>query len=240
MSDSTNEYDYPLPEDAEIEAAHPLKTGRHDLYAEANRLVSAKHSKAALVSLVNWLLLRTTVAEERAQRAERDAMIAKSINAEIVGERNSMSALVDDLQARVDALTADKERAERELEGERENYTSMCSRYKLDISEARRVADEAKAIAVRKDVNCRELETTIATLTPLAEEGRKAVQQEINDLQLIGDGKVHSVYWGWYERDGLAEYWTTDDDMVEHIELTGKGREHLAYLRTLVGEEKAE
>jgi len=48
--------DYPLPEDKDIKAAHPLRTGRHDLYAEAMRLVGAKRSKGALVELVNWLL----------------------------------------------------------------------------------------------------------------------------------------------------------------------------------------
>jgi hypothetical protein len=50
--------DKPLPEDAEISAAHPLRSGRHDLYAEAMRLVGAKRSKFALVELVTWLLLK--------------------------------------------------------------------------------------------------------------------------------------------------------------------------------------
>lgn len=50
--------DKPIPEDDAIEAAHPLRNGRHDLYAEAMRLVGAKHSKYALVDLVNWLLHR--------------------------------------------------------------------------------------------------------------------------------------------------------------------------------------
>lgn len=48
--------DRPLPEDEAIKAAHPLRTNRHDLYQEAQRLVGAKHSKFALVELVNWLL----------------------------------------------------------------------------------------------------------------------------------------------------------------------------------------
>lgn len=48
--------DRPLPEDDAIKAAHPTRTGRHDLYAEAMRMVGAKHSKGALVDLVNWLL----------------------------------------------------------------------------------------------------------------------------------------------------------------------------------------
>ena len=50
--------DKDLPEDGAIFAAHPTNTGRHDLYSEAMRLVGAKHSKGALVLLVNWLLWR--------------------------------------------------------------------------------------------------------------------------------------------------------------------------------------
>lgn len=48
--------DKPLPEDAEIEAAHPVRTKQHARYAEAMRLVGARHSKGGLVALVNWLL----------------------------------------------------------------------------------------------------------------------------------------------------------------------------------------
>lgn len=50
--------DTPLPEDAAIKAAHPTRTGRHDLYAEAMRLVGARRSKGGLVELVCWLLGR--------------------------------------------------------------------------------------------------------------------------------------------------------------------------------------
>jgi hypothetical protein len=39
--------DQPLPEDDSIDAAHPLRSGRHDLYAEAMRLVGARQSKGA-------------------------------------------------------------------------------------------------------------------------------------------------------------------------------------------------
>ncbi|HMI85954.1 MAG TPA: hypothetical protein VK550_17775, partial [Polyangiaceae bacterium] len=48
--------DSAIPEDDDIGAAHPTRTGRHDLYAEAMRMVGAKQSKQALVDLVNWLL----------------------------------------------------------------------------------------------------------------------------------------------------------------------------------------
>lgn len=52
------EGDTKLPEDAAIKAAFPTRSGRHDLYQEAMRLVGARRSKAGLVELVNWLLLR--------------------------------------------------------------------------------------------------------------------------------------------------------------------------------------
>ena len=44
--------------DAAIDEAFPTNTGRHDLYAEALRLVGARDSKAELVELVNWLLAK--------------------------------------------------------------------------------------------------------------------------------------------------------------------------------------
>ncbi len=50
--------DKPLPEDPEIEAAFPTRSGRHDLYGEAMRLVGARYSKGGLVALVNMLLHR--------------------------------------------------------------------------------------------------------------------------------------------------------------------------------------
>lgn len=50
--------DKPLSEDEVIREAHPLRTGRHDLYREALRMVGARHSKGGLVDLVTWLLHR--------------------------------------------------------------------------------------------------------------------------------------------------------------------------------------
>jgi hypothetical protein len=59
------EEDKPLPEDAQISDAHPLRTNDHKTYAEAVRLVSAKHSKYALVDLVNWLLWRISIPKKQ-------------------------------------------------------------------------------------------------------------------------------------------------------------------------------
>lgn len=51
--------DKPLPEDDEIKAVFPTRSGNFRRYEEAVRLVGAKRSKYALVDLVNWLLSRT-------------------------------------------------------------------------------------------------------------------------------------------------------------------------------------
>lgn len=76
--------DKPLPEDEAIKAAHPLRSGRHDLYQEAMRLVGAKRSKGALVELVTWLLL---------QRAPtRDEMLVEGLKRMTPEERSRVGA----------------------------------------------------------------------------------------------------------------------------------------------------
>lgn len=45
-------------EEQAMHEAFPTRSGRHELYAEAMRLVGAKRSKGELVKLVNWLLHR--------------------------------------------------------------------------------------------------------------------------------------------------------------------------------------
>ncbi len=48
----------PLEDEAkEIAAAHPTRSGRHDLYQRAMRLVGERHAKGDLVDLVVWFLL---------------------------------------------------------------------------------------------------------------------------------------------------------------------------------------
>lgn len=66
--------------DEDIAAAHPLETGRHDLYQEAMRLVGARHEKGDLVDLTTCLLLRAADADARVVELEatlrnRDANI---------------------------------------------------------------------------------------------------------------------------------------------------------------------
>jgi hypothetical protein len=50
---------------AEIEAAHPIHSGSHKEYLQAMEMVGARHSKGALVDLVNWLLRRSATAYAR-------------------------------------------------------------------------------------------------------------------------------------------------------------------------------
>lgn len=39
-----------------IDAAHPVLTGRYDLYEKATEMVSQRHSKSPVIQLVNFLL----------------------------------------------------------------------------------------------------------------------------------------------------------------------------------------
>jgi len=56
-----------------INAVHPLRTGNHALRATANEMVGNRHSKGALVDLVNWLLV------EKLQRDETINKMAEAL-----------------------------------------------------------------------------------------------------------------------------------------------------------------
>lgn len=76
-----SDHDKPIPEDEAIKAAHPIRTGKHAVYVRALEMVSAKHSKGALVEMVNWLLVEIEKHDEvsakaiESLRAERDAAL---------------------------------------------------------------------------------------------------------------------------------------------------------------------
>lgn len=84
--------DAPLPEDAEISAAHPMKTGRYDTWTEAMRLVGARHSKDALVSLVNWLLSARRSAHEGAEPSDAE------IEADLAGIEGELAGIASGLK----------------------------------------------------------------------------------------------------------------------------------------------
>ena len=89
--------DKAIPEDAAIKAAHPLRSGRHDLYQEAMRMVGAKHSKGALVEMVTWLLLRI---EQAASAALGEALSSQQDWEHRAREAEALWARVSDLAKR--------------------------------------------------------------------------------------------------------------------------------------------
>lgn len=119
------------PEQEDIEAAFPTRTGRHDLYAEAMRFVGERHAKAELVSLVNWLLYRiatihgAVIGASTGELAELCAQL-KDANT----ERNDLRAERDEALDRAEVaergnidLCTRLESAERELERWRHGKT---------------------------------------------------------------------------------------------------------------------
>ncbi len=59
---------------AQIDAAHPLKTGAHEDFAVAIDMVANRYTKSALVDLVNWLLYRINQAKALQESAETQAL----------------------------------------------------------------------------------------------------------------------------------------------------------------------
>lgn len=108
--------DLPLPEDAVIHAAHPNRTGAHERYQEALRLVGAKRSKYALVDLVNWML-----SERDEARAEAASWKAKREDSEryVESYRKAM------LEAR--AACAAKDKALQTVEWDGRNNCPGCN-----------------------------------------------------------------------------------------------------------------
>lgn len=84
--------DKPLPEDAAIDAAFPTRSGRHDLYQEAMRLVGARFSKAGLVALVHWLLFRVDEANSRWEHFKKENA---TLDAEMTALEKELAQLRD-------------------------------------------------------------------------------------------------------------------------------------------------
>lgn len=81
-------------------------------------------------------------------------------------------------------------------------------------------------ISLKKGIVSAEPPGVVAEMLALAEEGRKWAKREINDLLTVAD-YLPDKYWQ-YTPDGHG------------VCLTTEGRERLAFLRGLVGEEKPE
>ncbi len=132
-----------LPEDAAIAAAHPTITGRHRTYAEAARMVRAKHSKPALIDLVNWLL------------SERDAAVARADEAEheLGAERMARDELAKEFGGHREAWGKLKWEMKAEAERLRKDAAALRSQH-VDLRVAARAAVEALEWALPQ-INCR-------------------------------------------------------------------------------------
>jgi hypothetical protein len=83
---------------AAVLASHPVNSKRHDTYERAMDLVGNRHSKSALVALVNHLLIQT-------EDAEKDARIAELLAADEVRASD------------ISRLTIERDEARAECEG---------------------------------------------------------------------------------------------------------------------------
>jgi hypothetical protein len=104
-----------------ISVAFPTRSGRHDLFARAMAMVGNRNAKAALVSLVNWLLVRLAEAERRETEARAD----------FVAERDRRREIALRLHGEADALRTRAEAAEGLLRSIREDCR-LCHCNEID------------------------------------------------------------------------------------------------------------
>lgn len=85
-----------------INAAHPLKTKRHALHDTAIYMVGNRHSKAALVDLVNWLLAGWEAAQATGLTDEQMEAVEAVLGFQFVhqkGGQGPLLHLLDELRA---------------------------------------------------------------------------------------------------------------------------------------------
>jgi hypothetical protein len=97
--------DLTLPEDEAIKAVFPTRSGRGDLYQEAQRMINARFTKYGLIGLVNWLLHRIEKAAERpwvcgaCTSAGINSCDHKQFEVEVKGLGNLVSAIGEQMIA---------------------------------------------------------------------------------------------------------------------------------------------
>jgi hypothetical protein len=130
--------DAPQPEDDAINATFPTRTGKHETYGEAMRLVSARRSKGALVGLVNWLLC---------QRDEARTMLEKAVQHGHEQGAYYVGVCVD---------------REKQIEKEK----ARADKAEAELAEERRKREEAEATSLENARLRRALEEIVSTPTP--------------------------------------------------------------------------
>lgn len=113
-------------EERAIDAAFPLKTGRHDLWAEAMRLVGERHEKGDLVELVNWLLFRNDESEKSLADARSKHTDTLQYWAGRIHSDEDVMAIYEARIAELKATLTESERARTEAETERAWYRRIA------------------------------------------------------------------------------------------------------------------
>jgi hypothetical protein len=80
-----------------IKRAHPTRSGSHDAYSVAMKMVGHRHSKGELVSLVNWLLLRISRADDELVGLQND--LANNPDRKLPRTRVEWDASLQDVRA---------------------------------------------------------------------------------------------------------------------------------------------
>jgi hypothetical protein len=75
-----------------IEAAHPMNSGTHKEFVQAEAMVHNRRGKYALVALVHWLLTRDAAPRAQPVAQETDARV-RELEDEVAGLRNQIEWL---------------------------------------------------------------------------------------------------------------------------------------------------
>lgn len=127
--------DSPLPEDKEILAAHPTRSGEHGLYNKAIRLVEARHSKYGLVGLVNWLLVEGSVANKNGIQFGAKSMRTR---AAMVAANAAITTKIDSQLA---AYEIHAEILELPIDGSSSNVVTSNSQLQIECQKAIEACD---------------------------------------------------------------------------------------------------
>ncbi len=136
------------PEDAEIGAAHPTKTGNHDRFREAMRLVGSRQGKYALVNLVNMLLARIDAETARVNALAAEAATYFLEREEARRERDGHHKDCLRLHEKLDRVEA--ERAAAITDANHQRQTRVQAEAGRDAEHERAVAELQNAVAFKE------------------------------------------------------------------------------------------
>lgn len=204
--------DQPLPEDGAIKAAHPLKTGKHDTYAEALRLVGAKRSKYALVDLVNYLLVQISAHEDTIWDQRDATRVAPSLSPQAEGgEASAWDAIHQRLTAIIDSQLA--------LKSEIAPLLAENAMLRFERDEAK----ENMLAAARTETKCRDW---LAAERDTQRAARDRAEATVSRLRSALEPFIRSIY----DHEAFKAEILKGKDWARLIECFRDGRDALAAL----------